>query len=157
MKKYLGPRFACGAIRNTAPGPSTAASIRAASRTRRLQGRPNPLDGAVAELLDVAAGAEFELPAHYVETAGTRWKLLRVYLEESTGRQVAAHCPADEAAATPETDMAELALEDLEREHDIEVAEHSAVQAWVSASATTAAVVTRHSDLRRSRRQNRAS
>jgi hypothetical protein len=61
------------AIRNTVPGPTTVASIRAANRNRRLQGRPNPLDGAVAELLDVAAGAEFESPAHYVETAGTRW------------------------------------------------------------------------------------
>ena len=157
MKKYLGPRFVCGAIRNTVPGPTTVASIRAANRNRRLQGRPNPLDGAVAELLDVAAGAEFELPAHYIETAGTRWKLLRVYLEESTGRQMAAYCPADEAAAIPDTDIAELALEDLEREYDIEVAEYSAVQAWVSASATTAAVVTQHSDLRRTRRRNRAS
>ena len=145
MKKYLGPRFACGAIRirNTVPGPTTVASIRAANRNRRLQGRPNPLDGAVAELLDVAAGAEFELPAHYVETAGTRWKLLRVYLEECTGRQVAAYCPADEAACIPDTDIAELALEDLEREYDIEVAEYS--------------VVTQHSHLRRSRRLNRAS
>ena len=97
------------------------------------------------------------LPAHYVETAGTRWKLLRVYLEECTGRQVAAYCPADEAACIPDTDIAELALEDLEREYDIEVAEYSAVQAWVSASATTAAVVTQHSHLRRSRRLNRAS
>jgi hypothetical protein len=157
MKKYLGPRFACGAIRNIEPGPTTAASIRAASRKRRLEGRSNPLDGAVAELLDVAAGAEFELPAHYVKTAGTRWKLLRVYLEESTGRQVAAYCPADEAAAIPDADIAELALEDLEREYDVEVAEYSAVQAWVSASATTAAAAEQHSDLRRSRRLNRAS
>ena len=70
---------------------------------------------------------------------------------------MAAYCPADEAACIPDTDIAELALEDLEREYDIEVAEYSAVQAWVSASATTAAVVTQHSHLRRSRRLNRAS
>ena len=70
---------------------------------------------------------------------------------------MAAYCPADEAAAIPDADIAELALEDLEREYDVEVAEYSAVQAWVSASATTAAAAEQHSDLRRSRRLNRAS
>ena len=65
-------------------------------------GRSNPLDGVVAELQDVADGAEFDLPAHYVESAGTKWRLLRVYLDEKTGRQVAAYCGVDEAACIPE-------------------------------------------------------
>ena len=106
----------------------------------------------MAELQDVAAGAEFDLPEHYIKCAGTRWRLLRVYLEERSGRQVAAYCPADEAASIPADDVAELSLSDLEREYDVEVAEYSAVQAWVSASAVTAAVVARSSGTRRSSR-----
>ena len=54
----------------TCSGASIAAEIRAKSRTRRLNGRRNPLGGVVAEFIDVAAGPEFELPAHYAETEG---------------------------------------------------------------------------------------
>jgi hypothetical protein len=111
----------------------------------------------VAELVDVAAGAEFELPAHYVETAGTKWRLLRVYFEESTGRQVAAHCGVDEATAIPEEDIAQLSMQDLEREYGIEVAEYSAVQSWISASQATAAAVVSHTNARRSKRLSTAS
>jgi hypothetical protein len=157
MMAVLGPSFVCGALRSKNPGASTAAGIRAENRSRRLNGRRNPLGGVVAELVDVAAGAEFELPAHYVETAGTKWRLLRVYFEESTGRQVAAYCGVDEATAIPEEDIAQLSMQDLEREYDIEVAEHSAVQSRISASQATAATVVSHTNTRRSKRLSAAS
>ena len=157
MMAVLGPSFVCGALRSKGTGASTAAEIRAKNRSRRLNGRSNPLDGVVAELADVAAGAEFELPSHYVETAGTKWRLLRVYYEESTGRQVAAYCGVDEAAAIPEDDVAQLSMQDLEREYDIEVAEYSAVQSWISASQATAVAVVSHANARRSPRLSSAS
>jgi hypothetical protein len=153
----LGPSFVCGALRSKNSGASAAAGIRAKNRSRRLNGRRNPLDGVVAGLVDVAAGAEFELPAHCVETAGTKWRLLRVYFEESTGRQVAACCGVDEATATPEEDIAQLSMQDLERECDVEVAEHSAVQSWISASQATAVAVVSHTNARRSKRLSTAS
>ena len=157
VKQVLGPRFTCGVVRSGAAAVTTVTEIRMANRNRRLHGRSNPLDGVVAELQDVADGAEFDLPAHYVESAGTKWRLLRVYLDEKTGRQVAAYCGVDEAACIPEEDIDNLSLEDLEREHDIEVAEYSAVRAWISASKATAVVAATHSNARRSKRRQNAT
>lgn len=157
MKQVLGPRFTCGVVRSGAAAVTTVTEIRMANRNRRLHGRSNPLDGVVAELQDVADGAEFDLPAHYVESAGTKWRLLRVHLDEKTGRQVAAYCGVDEAACIPEEDIDNLSLEDLEREHDVEVAEYSAVRAWISASKATAVVAATHSNARRSKRRQNAT
>ena len=157
MKKYLGPRFVCGAMRSSSYSAPTASTIRAANRNRRLHGRRDPLDGVVAELQDISTGAEFELPAHYVKCAGTRWRLLRVYLEEESGRQVAAYCAADEAASIPDEDIASLSLNELEREYDVDVAEYSTVQEWVLASTATSTAVASFAGARRSKRVKRTA
>jgi hypothetical protein len=92
----------------------------------------------VAELQDITAGLEFSLPERHAECAGATFKLLRLHLEDATGRNMAVHCPADEAEAIPQEDIDNLHLDDLEREHDVAVAVYSKVQAWIAASAETA-------------------
>ena len=69
---------------------------------------------------------------------------------------MAVHCPADEAEATPQEDIDNLHLDDLEREHDVTVAVYSKAQAWIAASAETATAATSTGGLRRSG-WNRAS
>jgi hypothetical protein len=70
---------------------------------------------------------------------------------------VAAYCGVDEAAVIPEEDIAQLSMQDLKREYDIEVVEYSAVQSWISASQATAVAVVSHANARRSPRLSSAS
>ena len=155
MQQHLGHAFVCGEPRGPDAGlaaPQTASALREGNRRRRLTGRRDPLDGVVAELQDITAGLEFSLPARRAECAGTTFKLLRVHLEDATGRNMAVYCPADEAESTPQEDIDNLHLDDLEREHDVTVAVYSKVQAWIAASAETATAVTSTEGLRRSGR-----
>ena len=154
MKSYIGPSFECGVISQTQGIVRlTSAQIRSKNRLRRLQGRPDPLSGVLPELADVAAGAEFALAQHYTQYAGTRYKLLRVYHDEQTGRKLAAYCPIDEAGAIPQEDIDQLTLHELEMEYEVEVSEFSKVQAWIVASRQTAEVVPRTAGSRQSRLQ----
>ena len=154
MLKVMGSNFKCGLPTNNRSTPVTSATqVREQNRHRRLYDRRDPLDGVVEELQDVTRSAEFELPKHYVLSAGTKWRLLRVYYDSNTGSQLAAYCPVDEADAIPSEDIAALSLQDLEREYDIEVAQYDKVQAWIAASKDTAAVAVATEGLRRSRRQ----
>jgi hypothetical protein len=159
MQQRLGHAFVCGEPRGPDAGlaaPQTASALRGGHRRRRLTGRRDPLDGVVAELQDMTAGLEFSLPERRAECAGTTFKLLRVHLEDATGRNMAVCCPADEAEAIPQKDIDNLHLDGLERECDVAAAACSKVQAWVAASAETATAVSSTEGLRRSGR-NRAS
>ena len=101
---------------------------------------------------DITAGLEFSLPERHAECVGTTFKLLRVHLEDATGRNTALYCPADEAEATPQEYIDNLHLDDLEREYDVTVAVYSKVQAWIAASTETSTAVTSTEGLRRSGR-----
>ena len=105
-----------------------------------------------AELSDIRAGAEFVVPERYSECAGTEWKLLKVYYDEASGKDLGAYAPVDYAAAISEEDLEELTLLELESSYDVEVAELDHIKAWVEASKITAVVVQNTEDLRRSSR-----
>ena len=153
MSKYLGDKFQCGLIRNPPTAAEQPASeLRRERRARRVHGRSNPLDGVEEELHQYAKGAEFELPARYAEFAGTKWRLLRVYYDDSTGRQMAAYCTTEIADTIPPIDVETLPLEDLEAEYDVEASEYTRVQSWIAASAATEVVVQETSGRRQSRR-----
>jgi hypothetical protein len=101
MRKYLGKDFICklGMAR-----PVTTAELRTRNRQRRElgHGHEGSLAAAIEELADIENGAEFELPAHYNDCAGTKWKLLRVYYEDRTGRYLGTYAPLEEAANIPQ-------------------------------------------------------
>ncbi len=84
--------------------PITTAELRTRNRQRRELGHANegPLTAAIGELTDIQNGAEFELPAHYKDCAGTKWKLLRVYYEDRTGRYLGTYAALDEAEGIPQ-------------------------------------------------------
>ena len=150
MKQFLGARFVCGGPPHSSV--KTAAELRQRNRNRRATGRENPLDGIGADLADIRAAAHFELPARYKECSGTKYKLLKIYHDEKSGKALGAYCPEDEAAGISSEDIEELSLHELEAPYDVEVADYVSIVAWIDASNATAVVVERTEGLRRSTR-----
>ena len=150
MKQYLGARFVCGGPPHSAV--KTAAEFRQRNRDRRATGREDPLDGIGADLADIRTASHFELPARYKECAGTKFKLLKIYHDEKSGKDLGAYCPEDEAAGISSEDIDDLTLHELEASYDVEVADYVSIVAWIDASKATAVVVEKTKGLRRSAR-----
>jgi hypothetical protein len=100
------------------------------------------------------AGATFELPASYRESADTVWKLLRTEVGDDTSRW-GAYMPADEAAVVDSDDLRNFTMEELQDPYDITLAPLDSIEAWIQTSAVLSGAVNNNPNAGVSRRVRR--
>ena len=150
MKKWV-PEFLCGAIIDGAT-ENTAAAMRARLRERRVRGRSNPMAEVAKEMIPLIAAAQtgdvFELPQLYDQSAGTVWKLLKIYIGDDRVR-LGVYIAADEASSVDADDLKNLSPDQLEESYDVEVSPLEDIESWIKSSATLKGLVDSNPNARR--------
>ena len=151
MKRWL-PGFICGLTRPCDGEEETASELRQRLQQRRLLGRQNPLqdvvdivgeirhaiDNGQEVLVDVAdtdaddmEGVEFETPTRFRGAVGTKWKLLKVYVDDDGSQWWGAYMAAEESVVVDDEDLQYCTKEELELSYDIEIAEMDKIRDWI--------------------------
>ena len=153
MKRRV-PTFVSGPIVD-GETERTGAAVRERTRQRKRRGRPNPVADVLQEIVPMVtaaeAGATFELPVTYRESAGTVWKLLRTEVRDDTSRW-GAYMPADEVDVVDPDDLRNFTMEELQDSYDITLAPLESIEAWIQTSAALSEAVNNNPNLRVSRR-----
>ena len=153
MKRRV-PTFVSGPIVD-GETERTGAAVRERTRQRKRRGRPDPVADVLQEIVPMVtaaeAGATFELPVTYRESAGTAWKLLRTEVRDDTSRW-GAYMPADEVDVVDPDDLRNFTMEELQDSYDITLAPLESIEAWIQTSAVLSESVNNNPNVRVSRR-----
>ena len=95
-------------------------------------------------------GDVFELPQLYDKSAGTVWKLLKIYIGDDRVR-LGIYIAVDEASSVDADDLKNLSPDQLEESYDVEVAPLEDIESWIKSSATLKGLVDSNPNARRRR------